>query len=366
MKRKRCTRKLPKLGRGGSPDQAPLQPVFNSNTAQATGSQFNNAAGNAGIWGAAFKATQGIASLAGEGIGGDAGGFVQGFMDPAGMLMDESMSTKERVSSALLAPLGGGMIASRARARQKKKQERARLSNTISGFAQESFSQKMQENPQQISTPTFANGGPITVPKVEGTQRATADSVKNYQGILTEALANKTKGLLNVDSILTANTNKPDFNRLRIPQYAQQIIDTSGDYALTPEEQKVALGTEYDKYVKATRNYRKNRTDYSGVVNTKGVLEQNPDVSQENFGIRNMLERMPWSKEEGTPYTYLKRKANGGLLTYDGQTHQGPNGGIPVDEKGNPSAQSGNKPVALAENKEVAWNLSNNVTLIFA
>ena len=61
MKQRSRKRRLPKYALGGSPQQ------------QSVGNQFNSAMRNAGIWGAAFKATQGVASLAEEGIGGDAG-----------------------------------------------------------------------------------------------------------------------------------------------------------------------------------------------------------------------------------------------------------------------------------------------------
>lgn len=48
---------------------------------------------------------------------------------------------------------------------------------------------------------------------------------------------------------------------------------------------------------------------------------------------------------------------NGGSLptlnNYMGQTHEGPQNGIPVDAQGNPSAMTGNKPVALTEKGEV-------------
>lgn len=62
----------------------------------------------------------------------------------------------------------------------------------------------------------------------------------------------------------------------------------------------------------------------------------------------------------------LNKKANGGNLNkqdngnglpvvnnYMGQSHNGPNQGIPVDAQGNPSVKTGNKPVALTENGEV-------------
>lgn len=51
----------------------------------------------------------------------------------------------------------------------------------------------------------------------------------------------------------------------------------------------------------------------------------------------------------------LPPRAMGGLLNYEGQTHNGPQGGIPVDSNGSPSIVSKRKPVGLTENKESAW-----------
>jgi len=46
----------------------------------------------------------------------------------------------------------------------------------------------------------------------------------------------------------------------------------------------------------------------------------------------------------------------GGFIEYDGQSHQGPQGGIPVDAMGNP----GGSPIALTEDGEVAYFDKNN------
>jgi hypothetical protein len=54
-----------------------------------------------------------------------------------------------------------------------------------------------------------------------------------------------------------------------------------------------------------------------------------------------------------------KFQLGGGLPVineYNGQTHEGPEGGIPVDKNGNPSKVTGNKPVALTEDGEVNFD----------
>lgn len=57
---------------------------------------------------------------------------------------------------------------------------------------------------------------------------------------------------------------------------------------------------------------------------------------------------------------------NGGIINYNGQSHNGPDGGIPIDDNGNPSIQSGNQPTGLTEDKEVAWKLPDGNTFIFS
>lgn len=296
-----------------------------------------------------------------------------GIFNPAAGWTDPNLSGKDKVISGLLPGLGG--IKS-AKAKKRIVAEQKNLQNMAirQQQGQELLQSMQMQNPQQSYMPVakcggrlrrYANGGPLTT--VDSSQRATADSVKVYQGLLTQALADKTKGKVNIDSVLTSASNNPNFNRFKIPDYAQQLIETSGDYALTPEEQKEVLGTDYDKYVKAVKNYRTNVGNYSNAVNTKGNLEVNPDVSQENFGYRNMLERMPWSKEEGTPYAYLKnklpKKAMGGTLNYKGQLHEGPDGGNPVDGKGNVNL---NNPTALVQKGEVSYNTEDGSTYIFS
>lgn len=57
---------------------------------------------------------------------------------------------------------------------------------------------------------------------------------------------------------------------------------------------------------------------------------------------------------------------NGGIINYNGQSHNGPDGGIPIDDNGNPAIQSGNQPTGLTEDKEVAWKLPDGNTFIFS
>lgn len=51
----------------------------------------------------------------------------------------------------------------------------------------------------------------------------------------------------------------------------------------------------------------------------------------------------------------ISQQDNNAITQYTGQSHNGPNGGIPVDSNGNPSVLTGNKTVALTENGEVNY-----------
>jgi hypothetical protein len=49
-------------------------------------------------------------------------------------------------------------------------------------------------------------------------------------------------------------------------------------------------------------------------------------------------------------------EGGGVIQDYAGQSHMGPNGGIPIDSNGRPSTISGNNPSALVEDGEISWN----------
>lgn len=57
---------------------------------------------------------------------------------------------------------------------------------------------------------------------------------------------------------------------------------------------------------------------------------------------------------------------NTGVINYSGQTHEGPDEGIPVDAMGNPSQVSQQEPAALVEDGEVAYIMPGNGTYVFS
>lgn len=60
---------------------------------------------------------------------------------------------------------------------------------------------------------------------------------------------------------------------------------------------------------------------------------------------------------------FLRKRKYGGTLNYGGQLHEGPDGGVPVDEMGNPNQIN---PVALVEKGEVSYNTPDGGTYIYS
>ena len=94
-----------------------------------------------------------------------------------------------------------------------------------------------------------------------------------------------------------------------------------------------------------------------------GTLMRSPDFGRDKTQrmIDNFRYDIKLPEQAYGGYTGLPRFQAGGTINYEGQSHEGPDGGIPVDEMGNPSID----PVALTEGKEVAYS-SDQGTYIFS
>lgn len=93
------------------------------------------------------------------------------------------------------------------------------------------------------------------------------------------------------------------------------------------------------------------------------------DGTMDTFGINNAIKPEEMIKKYQRlkkPNSSLEKKEEGGIINYEGQTHQGPDGGIPIDEVGNPTVVSSNPPVALVEKGEVAFSHPSIGTYIFS
>lgn len=102
-----------------------------------------------------------------------------------------------------------------------------------------------------------------------------------------------------------------------------------------------------------------------------GDYEHNIVYSYENDNLPNISVKDYLNSKYGGIYRnggYLSSYGAGGPMpqVYEGQSHLGPNGGIPIDRSGNPSAVSNNKPVALVESGEVSWMSPQGTPYIFS
>lgn len=84
------------------------------------------------------------------------------------------------------------------------------------------------------------------------------------------------------------------------------------------------------------------------------IKEQNA-LGTANTNLQNKLNQNPLVNYVPTRRRggKLPKMAMGGTINYEGQLHEGPNGGVPVDAQGNPNAQN---PVALVEKGEVKYD----------
>jgi len=65
-------------------------------------------------------------------------------------------------------------------------------------------------------------------------------------------------------------------------------------------------------------------------------------------------------------HSYMPVAAKGGFISYKGQSHDGDQGGIPVDQQGNPTFVTNSEPVALTEDGEVTWFSPNEGAYVFS
>jgi len=113
---------------------------------------------------------------------------------------------------------------------------------------------------------------------------------------------------------------------------------------------------------------------YQGMGELQKGLGSATGVSEEQLAAKEAAKNAEIIRNYNNAVSGLNPKAqgniptfrNGGIINYKGQSHEGPNGGIPVDDNGNPTVQSGNQPTGLTEDKEVAWKLPDGNTFIFS
>jgi hypothetical protein len=145
----------------------------------------------------------------------------------------------------------------------------------------------------------------------------------------------------------STNTNKAAYGEPRILTRNSAILRTAE-----------ILGEPVEKVKEVPDLYFKRLIDQSDGYFKRGVSGTNQETLQEIIPTKRYesedFDKIKFKKFGGQLKNTFNRTPN--IVNYKGQTHNGPDEGIPVDEEGNPSVVSGKEPIALTENGEVTWN----------
>lgn len=299
--------------------------------------------------------------------------------DPAGQFIADKTTNKYGKQSAAgafgqgfaenaLGPMGpvGGIISGvgnllTLKSKNKEAEELENLENQRIRLGQTSQINNQINSTLIPNIPTFMCGGKMKKYPNGGSLPKLGD-IAGLDTTQTDLLAEDRKFLYNVPDV-----NDPSiYERFNTPQAAANVstlLNESG----TPQ----ALNT---------------RKQFINNWNTKYGKElglANPDAPKWDFmkpGEMLPSKELQYNKlysnyfpkpQEQTQARYLGNgalgvKAEGGIINYSGQTHDGPDQGIPVDAQGNPVIVSKNKPVALTEDKEVTWLTPEGDSYVFS
>jgi hypothetical protein len=145
----------------------------------------------------------------------------------------------------------------------------------------------------------------------------------------------------------STNTNKAAYGEPRLLTRNSAILRTAE-----------ILGEPVEKVKEVPDLYFKRLIDQSDGYFKRGVSGTNQETLQEIIPTKRYesedFDKIKFKKFGGQLKNTFNRTPN--IVNYKGQTHNGPDEGIPVDEEGNPSVVSGKEPIALTENGEVTWN----------
>jgi hypothetical protein len=155
-------------------------------------------------------------------------------------------------------------------------------------------------------------------------------------------------------------------NPYLVPEYNQPM---DGDTILPDLNRPGLIGTNATEYKTGIgvdgREIQVPRIVGGQLLSPEGAVERYM-LTNENFGemanpsaysnFYDMASRLGLMKKENGGMFMNSGAENPMINEYDGQTHQGPTGGIPIDGLGRPTVVSGGKPVALTEDGEVSHN----------
>ncbi len=279
--------------------------------------------------------------------------FKTGALDPAQnleVLGDDRFSAGEKVGSMLLPGLAGWFGS-----KHDQEDAQAREREYKNALNQKKLSQLNKETINY--NPVFANGGDLKTlqpkyPIVPDPEKLAKDTF-TYPRELTIGGQRMFLDPFAGEHTTFENRYKPAIqhqtstvrDRVLRPKTFQNTIDSAvNDFGMSREDFK--------------SNYQNNPKEF-----IQGLASQMPNkykARKNSLGKWSLYEYMP--SNAGT-----QNYKDGGNLNYTdpntpivnnykGQKHSGPDGGIPVDKNGTPSAMTGNTPVALTENNEISYN----------
>ena len=353
--------------------------------------------GMAGPWGSAISGVSQLGSSALEtGVNYNEYGVAEnqsynklsksletGLLDPAqnlDVVFSDDYSTTERVGAALLPGLAGI-----TQADQEQEEAISRELAAKQAKNQARLSEINQDVNQYKSL--YKYGG-----KLKKLQNGSyLDTPDKLNPITPEPIQQAPSGYINKNKGLTPYYKGRD---IRVPGYQRPMmgyIDNPVDNNNTPKKlysknlepinKSLSIGISQSEGRPMTRESAILRTadilnePVSNVRETpdlyfKRLIDQSEGYFQRGVSGTNketLKEIIPTDRYNTKGSNKIQFKRFGGdlnntfnrtpnITNYKGQTHDGPDEGIPVDEQGNPSVVSGKEPVALTENGEVIWD----------
>jgi len=198
---------------------------------------------------------------------------------------------------------------------------------------------------QQSYTPTFKYGG--NMKRRYQTGGGLPDITPGLRQAVRTDDSNK-RGSMFFDTLTSIPTESRDYNQI-VSSYNQGI---------TPRD-RYMLNYEVDESGNSVLGRAEN-PDYT-LGRTTGITSNPQFMTTPGMYNPRRGRTLP---QYSARNPYLPKKADGGavgsagqFVDYNvGQSHTGPDEGIPVDSQGQPTAMSGGNPVALTEKGEVAFN----------
>lgn len=174
---------------------------------------------------------------------------------------------------------------------------------------------------------------------------------------------------------VNGNWNSIDLPVSGIRLYSTNTPDSNGNFSYNAN---IYTSLYNPRHIGSNLISRNNINEFEigkfNLINSNNVLPETKPISgDENSSISgltndklNKILKFITKKFYDTIENIPDKKEFGGVINYEGQTHNGPDGGIPIDEMGNPVAASNNKSVALVEKGEIAFTHPNIGTYIFS